>query len=297
MTADWIPLLGFPIEWAALSLFVAGCLYWERSGLSGVGAEGCILSSMLGLMLGYEWTGSYALASLIAIGFAVSFALITGGILLTIKADPAVGSFALTLIPACALGLLMRAGPVRLLRESPPPGLIGGTSFNGTYAEDFLASPWFWAAPVALAVASFVLLRSPYGLRLRAYGETPTLGPSGRVPVPWVRLSGAVLGALWMVPGAALLLRRHPDAPPLALGYIALACAIAGRWTFAAGILLAAGPAFLRTLHPYAQGLGGWELALEAAPFLLALLYVIALSRRALRVAATPQSRLDPDVL
>jgi hypothetical protein len=36
---------------------------------------------------------------------------------------------------------------------------------------------------------------------------------------------------------------------------------------------------------------------LAAAPFGLALLYLIFLSRRALRAAATPQSRLDADVL
>jgi simple sugar transport system permease protein len=294
---DWTPLLGFPIEWAALTLFVAGCLYWERSGLSGLGVEGCILSATLGLILGYEWTGSYAAASFVGIGFALAFALVAGGLLLTLKSDPAVGAFALSLIPACALGLLMRAGPLRLLSETPAPGLIGGTVFEGTYAEDFLASPWFFAAPVALAVAAFVLLRTPFGLKLRAYGETPALGSPGRVPVAWYRIAGAVLGALWVVPGAALLLRRQPEGPPLALGYIALACAIAGRWSFAAGILLAAGPALLRALHPYARGLGAWAIALEMAPFFLALIYLVALSRRALRVAATPQSRLDPDVL
>ena len=38
-------------------------------------------------------------------------------------------------------------------------------------------------------------------------------------------------------------------------------------------------------------------LALAAAPFLLALLYLVLLTRRALRAATTPQSRLDPDVL
>src|SRR5262245_47077297 len=124
MTAAWTPLVGFPIEWVALALFVAGCLYWERSGLSGVGAEGSILSAMLGLILGYEWTGNYALASLIGIGFALAFALLVGGLLLALRSDPAVGAFAMTLIPACALGLLMRSGAVRLLHEAPSPGLI-----------------------------------------------------------------------------------------------------------------------------------------------------------------------------
>ena len=110
-------------------------------------------------------------------------------------------------------------------------------------------------------------------------------------------MAGAVLGALWVVPAAAILLRTHPASPPLGLGIIALACAVAARWGFLPGILLAAGPALLRTLRPYAPGDGADGLALAAAPFALALLYLILFSRRTLRTAATPQSRLDPDLL
>ncbi|MGE5176492.1 MAG: hypothetical protein ACM3JJ_08980, partial [Hyphomicrobiales bacterium] len=62
-------------------------------------------------------------------------------------------------------------------------------------------------------------------------------------------------------------------------------------------LLLAAGPALLRTARPYAEGLGGWSIAGEMAPFLLGFLYLLLLSRRALRFSSTRESRLDPDVL
>ena len=53
----------------------------------------------------------------------------------------------------------------------------------------------------------------------------------------------------------------------------------------------------LRTARPYvADDLAG-TIALEAGPFLIAVLYLVFLSRRALRAATTSQSRLDPDVL
>ena len=165
----WVPLLGFPLEWAALALLVAGAIYWERAALSGVGIEGCVISAMLGLCLGYEWTGDYAVAAAAGIGGAVLFALLASGILLSLRADPIVGSFCLSLIPACALGLLSRGAPLRLLREMPAPGLIPGTIFEGTYAEDFVVNPWFLAAPLVLALAAFIMLRTPYGLRLRAF--------------------------------------------------------------------------------------------------------------------------------
>jgi len=294
---DWVPLVNFPLEWAAIALLAAGAIYWERSALSGVGIEGCMLSAVLGFCLGYEWSGSYGIAVGAAAGGAVAFALITGALLLAFRADPAVGSFCLSLVPACALVLVSRAGPLKLMTETPPPGLIGGTIFAGTYAEDLIASPGLLAAPLVLALAAFIMLKTPYGLRLRAYSETPALARRGPGRVVWVRLSGAALGALWAVPAAAILLRAHPTSPPFGLGYVALACVVAGRWGFLPAILMSAGPAILLTLRPYVPTDTAGGIALEAAPFVLALIYLILFSRRALRASGSRQSRLDADVL
>jgi simple sugar transport system permease protein len=295
--ADWAALASFPLEWAALALLVAGAIYWERAALSGLGIEGCALSAALGFCLGYEWTGDYAIAAAAGTAGAIVFSLVASGILLSLKSDPTVGAFCLSLVPACALGILMRGAPLRLLSETPPPGLVSGTIFEGTYAEDLLVSPWVWAVLPVLALAAFVMLKTPYGLRLRGYSETPALARRGPWEVARTRIAGAVLGALWVVPAAAILVRIHPGSWPWGLGIIALACAVAARWGFLPGILLAAGPALLRTLRPYVPGDSAGGLALAASPFALALLYLILLSRRALRAAATPQSRLDPDVL
>jgi len=294
---DWAALAAFPLEWAALALLVAGAIYWERAALSGLGVEGCFLSAVLGFCLAYEWTGSYAIAAAAGTGGALVFALLCSGILLSLQSDPTVGAFALSLVPACALGILMRAAPLRLMRETPPPGLIPGTIFEGTYAEDLMVNPWVWAVPVVLALAAFVMLKTPYGLRLRGYSESPALARRGPWAVARTRIAGALLGALCVVPAAAILLRAHPASVPVGLGIIALACAVAARWGFLPGILLAAGPAVLRTLRMYAPGDSAGGLWLATAPFLLAILYLVLFSRRALRAAATPQSRLDPDVL
>jgi len=294
---QWGSLVSFPIEWAALALLVAGAIYWERAALSGIGVEGCLLSAMLGIALAYEWTGDYAIAGAVGAGAAVLFALAASGLLLTFRSDPLIGSFCLSLVPAAALGLLVRSVPLRILRETPAPGLVPGTIFEGTYSEDLIVSPWFLAVPLVLAVAALVMLKTPYGLKLRGYSETPAFARRGPAQVAWVRVSAAVLGALWVVPAAALLLRAHTGSLPMGLGFIALACAVAGRWGFLPAIFLAAGPALLRALRPYAGAGDALGLTLGAAPFLLALLYLILLTRRSLRAATTPQSRLDPDVL
>lgn len=294
---DWIPLLGFPLEWASLALLVAGCLYWERSGSSGLGVEGCVLSAMLGLCLGYEWSGSYLVAAAGAAASALAFAIATGALLAATRADPAVGSFCISLVPACALGTLARWAPLRLLTETPAPGLARGTVFDGTYAEDLVANPMLLAALPALGFAAFLLLRTPFGLKSRAFSETPALARRGRGQVTLARLSLAALGALWVVPAAAILLRSHRESPPLGLGFVALACAVAGRWGFAPAILLAAGPALLRAARPYAPASGPGAIGMDAAPFLLAAAYLVFFSRRALRASVTPESRLNPDVL
>ncbi len=294
---NWLPLLSFPLEWAALSLLVAACLYWERSGLTGLGVEGCVLASMTGLILGYEWTGSYGTACAIGAGFGLGFAAIAGGTLLALRTDPAVGAFSLSLVPACALALMTRSETYRLLSEAPPPGLIRGTTLDGTIAEDLLLSPWLVAAPFVILIAAFVLLKTPFGLRLRAYGETPSLAAQEHAWSGAYRIAGVVIGGACTVPAAAILMRTHPAAPPLGLGLIALGCVIAARWSFVAGILLAAGPALLRASRPYAGGAMAAQIAIDAAPFVLALIYLILLSRRSLRLATPRGSRLDPDVM
>ena len=96
----WAPLLGFPLEWAAIALLTAGAIYWERAALSGIGIEGCVLSAMLGLCLGYEWSGSYLVAALAGVGASLAFALAASVLLLGFRSDPVVGSFCLSLIPA-----------------------------------------------------------------------------------------------------------------------------------------------------------------------------------------------------
>jgi general nucleoside transport system permease protein len=291
----WVPLLSIPIEWAALALLVVACLYWERAGFSGLGVEGAFASAMVGLALGYEWTSSYPLALLIAAGAATAFALAAGGLLRAFRTDTAIGALALSLVPVCALQILYRSGPA-LTEGATPPGLIRGTALDGTYAEDLALSPVLWAAPFLVIVAGWILRNTPFGLRVRAFGENPAWRVPGSRPALY-RVGAIVLGALWTVPAAALLARSHPETPPLALGILALACVIASRWSVLLGVLLAAGPAVARSCRPYAGDHPGWAIALEILPYLLALSYLALLSRRALRVSFAPRAGTDPDLL
>src|SRR5512146_51631 len=162
MAIDWTPLLRFPIEWGALALFVVACLYWERAGFSGLGVEGCVAAAMIGFIAGYDATASYLAASGLAAIAVVLYALATGSALRLLRTDPAIGAFAASLIAACSLGILTRTGSHLLLTEQPPPGLVRGTIFDGTYAEDLLANPWLLAAPLLVALAAWIYWRTPF---------------------------------------------------------------------------------------------------------------------------------------
>lgn len=292
---DWTPLLRFPLEWAALALLAAACLFWERAGASGLGVEGCVASAMIGLVLGYESSGSWGVALLAALGAAVVFAGVGGALLRLLRSDPAVGSFCLSLVPAAGLGLMTRAGPWQLLEVKPLPGVVHGTVLEGTAAEELLMNPVLWAAPFVVALAAWVLWQTPFGLRVRAFGEAPSLRLP-RASATSYRLGGLVVGALWAVPAAVLLLGAHRANPPAGVGFLALACVVASRWSFALAILLALGPALLRAARPAAEGTV-FAVSLEIAPFVLALLYLALLSRRALRMPEVRGARVDPDVL
>jgi ABC-type uncharacterized transport system permease subunit len=291
---DWTPVFGFPLEWAALALLVTACIWWERAGASGLGVEGAVASAMIGLILGYEATWSYPIALAIGLGAALVFAAITGTLLEMFRADPAVGSFVIGLIPVSALGLLLRSGRFTLLEESTLPGIVRGTTL-GTPAEDLLMNPVLWAAPLVIALAAWMLWQTPFGLRVRAFGEAPSLRLPGASAVTY-RIMGLVVGAMWAFPGAVLLLSAHRANPPSGIGYLALACAVASRWSIAFAILLALLPAAIRCAIPAASGTP-FGFAVEAAPFAIALVYLLLLARRALRMPESRGTRVDPDVL
>ena len=123
-------LIQLPVEWLALALLIVACLFWERSGLSGLGVEGCVASAWLGLFFGYEATGHIAVALLVALGGPL-FALATGA--LVQPRESIRGTFLASLVPWSALVLLLRS-PVPLLASRHPPGLITGTTIDGSYA-------------------------------------------------------------------------------------------------------------------------------------------------------------------
>jgi len=290
------PLVQLPIEWLALALLALGCLFWERAGLSGLGIEGCVASAWLGLFFGYEATGHIAVAVLACLGAALVFAAATGSLVQLSRVDPALGTFVASLVPWSALVLLLRSHAPLLATGSPDAWLIHGTGVDDTYAAVLLLNPAVWVAPLLIVLGAAILAQTPFGLRLRAFGENPGWWVPGAPPAAY-RIGAVAVGGLFAAPAVVLLARSHAAAPPAALGILALACVIAARWSLVPAILLAGGPALVRALRPLGGTKPEWGIALDLAPYLVALVYLMFLSRRALRLSLSPQTGTDPDVL
>jgi simple sugar transport system permease protein len=104
---------------------------------------------------------------------------------------------------------------------------------------------------VIFAGATYILWRTPFGLRLRAAGERPAAADSLGVSVVKMRYIGlAISGGLAGMGGAVLVLfaNRYQEQQVAGRGFLGLATLIFGNWR-PAGIAVGAG------LFGYAQGI------------------------------------------
>jgi simple sugar transport system permease protein len=94
-------------------------------------------------------------------------------------------------------------------------------------------NPLVWIGVLAVALVTWLLYRTPFGLRVRAVGEHPIAAASVGVPVARVRyFAVAASGMLAGLGGAYLALDQHQftDGMTAGRGFIALAAIIFGRW-------------------------------------------------------------------
>jgi len=129
----------------------------------------------------------------------------------------------LTPYPNLNLGNTVATLPIPLLDKIP---LIGPVLFNET--------GFFYLAIVLVAVVSFALFRTRWGLRVRAVGEHPKAAESVGINVARTRYRNVIMGgAVAGVGGVAFMATQGQFQPDYTsgLGYVALAALIFGRWT------------------------------------------------------------------
>jgi ABC-type uncharacterized transport system permease subunit len=165
------------------------------------------------------------------VGGGAALALLYAVCTIRFRADQVVVGIAINLL---AIGLTRFF--LRLLFDSSSnsprvPGfqVVGsGTGFGA-----LVQNPLVWIGVLAVALVTWLLYRTPFGLRVRAVGEHPAAAASVGVPVARVRyVAVALSGMLAGLGGAYLSLDQHQftDGMTAGRGFIALAAIIFGRW-------------------------------------------------------------------
>ena len=212
-------------------LAAAGGVLSERAGLIGLSLEGYMLSGAFCAAVGSYYAGAPWIGVLAAVAGGGVLSMIYAASAIRFKADQVVVGIAINLLAVGLTRFFLRL----IFDSSSNSPRIPGFDVKGS-GTGFLAlahNPLVWVGVVIIPLVSWVLYRTPFGLRVRAVGEHPAAAESVGVPVKRVRyvavgLSGMIAG----LGGAYLALDQHQftDQRTAGRGFIALAAIIFGRW-------------------------------------------------------------------
>ena len=205
-----------------LLLAALGGLYSERAGVINIALEGLMLAGAFTAAAVTFYAGSPWVGLLAGVAAGVAVAAVHAVACIRYRADQVVSGTAINIL---FLGV---------------PALLSGALFDSTGATPQIPRenliPW---APIVIAfalvpVTSYMLYRTPWGLRLRAVGENPEAADAAGISVARVRYAGvllsgalAAIGGAYLAVGQASLFTRNMTA---GRGFIALAALIFGKW-------------------------------------------------------------------
>ncbi|MEE9904614.1 MAG: ABC transporter permease [Chlorobium sp.] len=201
-----------------------GASFSERSGVVNLALEGMILAGAFGAAVGQHLVGSAAAGLALAVAGGLAVALLHAFVCVTMKADQIVSGIAINIL---VMGATRFAS-----------GILFGSAMNspriaGIEVSSIFLDPLFLAAVISVAAGQFIMFRTPFGLRLRATGESAATADSAGIRVGAMRYGGvAISGVLAALAGAFLAFQQHSFSEGMSAGrgYIALAAMIIGQW-------------------------------------------------------------------
>ena len=235
-----------------LIIVALGGLFSEKSGVVNIALEGIMIVGAFagilfihmmqsrGAILGVTLTGTPLLIVALLIGMLAGMliSLLHAFASINLKANQVISGVAINLFaPAFAVytaRIVVNSQNVRftnVFRIDSVPFLgripiLGPMFFQNAYLTTLLGF-------VILAVSSFVLFKTKFGLRLRACGEHPQAADSVGVSVAVMRYSGVLIsGALAGLGGVVFIIPITTvfDGTVVGYGFLALAVLIFGAW-------------------------------------------------------------------
>jgi len=232
-----------------LLITALGGLFSERSGVVNIGLEGLmIMGAFAGAFTIFKLQALYPnnpyviwiglLAALLA---GVLFSLLHAFASINLSADQVISGTAINMIAGAITIFLARnmtgSGNIRIsnfvpfnvklfsLKLSDIP-IIGPLIFTKTYWTT-------WLVLLIVVLSSFVLYKTPFGLRLRACGEHPHAAEAAGVKVKRMRYIGVMISGAFAGLGGAIIIVTYAGeftGSVAGLGFLALASLIFGQW-------------------------------------------------------------------
>ena len=249
-------------------------IFAERSGIVDISLEGKLLMGAFGAAAVASLTGSAWLGLLAAMGAGVFMSLIHGFATITHKGDHVVSGVAINILASgltviIGIALFSQGGQTPTLPRDARFGPIEWFGVNvmdavpilGPIYREFISGHnlLVYMALLAVPLASFVLYKSRFGLRLRAVGEKPEAVDSAGISVRALRYRALIIGGLlcglagaYLSTAAGSNFVREMSAGK---GYIALAAVIFGNWRPVTAFLACLMFGFLEALAPRIQGI------------------------------------------
>jgi ABC-type uncharacterized transport system permease subunit len=236
-----------------LLITALGGLFSERSGVVNIGLEG--------LMIIGAFAGAFTIFKLQAIWpnkpyvlwIGLLMALLAGALFSLLHAFASINLSADQVISGTAINMIAGAITIFLARNMTGSGNIRINSFvpfdihwhlfgMTVNLSDipiigpllFSKTHWTtWLILLIVALSSFVLYRTPFGLRLRACGENPHAAEAAGINVKRMRYYGVMISGAFSGLGGAVIIVTYAGeftGSVAGLGFLALASLIFGQW-------------------------------------------------------------------
>ncbi|NPV77564.1 MAG: ABC transporter permease [Anaerolineae bacterium] len=272
-------------------LAATGEVFLQRSGIFNIGIEAMMIFGAFFGVLGAALTGNSWLGVLFAMLAGSLTGLAFGFVVITVQGDQTITGTAFSIIGLGLTSFLVRViwgirklpvmvtpierWPVPVLSEIPYLGRIF-----------FDQSPLAYIAYVLLILATIVMFKTTWGLKVRAVGENPKSAASIGINVIRVRYLCAIFSGSVAGIGGAILslseLNMFVDNMSGGRGYLAMASVILGRWhplgAALGGLVFGAGNALQMRLQ--AIGVPIPNNLLLILPYVLALLIMVSVYSR-----------------
>jgi len=227
--------LATPLVWAAI-----GGLYSERAGVINIALEGLMLAGAFTAAAVTFYTHSPWAGVGAAMMAGAFFAMVLAVVCIRFKANEVVAGTGINILflglPAVlSAALFLSSGSTpQIPQEELLPTLSQLLPIAPRWRILTDVSVISLLAMLVVGLTSYVLYRTPFGLRLRSVGENPGAADAAGIRVNRIRYTGVILsGVLAGVAGAYLsigqssLFTRNMTA---GRGFIALAALIFGKW-------------------------------------------------------------------